>query len=167
MSYITKRATLLYSFPAHFSRPRLLSTLLPVYLCQSEIWSQKISVRKSCHRRYKLQAKLHQSLFILEKRNKTGWVKHSFTIPSPCIRCAIISWTLLQIWPEQRGGAIHEKLISPDDWKEISLPKVSVTCLVTRVWLIRAVSCSSRIEHIKQNWLEGSFHADISFSLSA
>lgn len=114
------------SFPTHFSRPGLVSELSQVYLCHLSIWR---SIRKSWQRRYKLQAKLHQSLFSSEKRNKTSWQKNSFTIPLPCIRHAIISWTLLQLWPKQRSGAIKNKLILPADWKDLFASQSECTLL--------------------------------------
>lgn len=108
------------------------SLFLPTYLCRSGMWSGakrwasgKAISKDTSYSKIPLRP---PKLISLESRNKTGWEKHSFTIPLPCIRCAIIRWTQLQIWPKQRSQAIHEKLISPDDWKGLSLPKESVLC---------------------------------------
>lgn len=116
----------------HHSFPANSSLFLPTYLCLSGTWSgaRRWASGKAVSKDTSYsKIPLRPPKFIpLESRNKTGWQKYSFTIPLPCIRRAIISLTLLRIWPKQRSGAIHEKLISPDDWKGLLLPKESVLC---------------------------------------
>lgn len=107
--------TLHHSFSANSS------LFLPTYLCLSGMWSgaKRWASGKAVgkDRNYSKIPFRPPKFIPLESRNKTGWQKYSFTIPLPCIRCAIISWTQLRIWPKQRSQAIREKLISPDDWK--------------------------------------------------